>query len=143
MSVAGTPVESMITHGFSSRQQASTSIKLLHRPSPSSKAFFPALFRNRFQVINFWRPILHPAVDWPLALCDYRSFNVDEDLMEGTAILNSCPVQYFRVKYNPNYRWIYKSAVEPEDFVLFKTLVRIMMVRCFHQYISASTVVLL
>ena len=74
-------------------------------------------------------------MDWPLALCDYRSFNVDEDLMEGTAILNSCPVQYFRVKYNPNHQWIDKCVMEPEDFVWFRTLVRIVMVRCFHQYI--------
>ena len=31
---------------------------------------------------------------------------------------------YF-IKYHPMRRWIYKSAMDPEDFVLFKWSVRV------------------
>ena len=75
-----------------------------------------ALLRNRFQNINLWRPISNPALDCPLVLCDYRSLDLDEDIMEATFISKLRAVPSLYVKYNPNHRWIYKSAMDPEDF---------------------------
>ncbi|KAG2363240.1 hypothetical protein BDR07DRAFT_1460432 [Suillus spraguei] len=49
------------------------------RHFPPTEAF--ALMRRRFQIINLWRPISHPAEDWPLALCDFRSVDFEKELV--------------------------------------------------------------
>ena len=100
-------------------QTIESAIARFGRHLPSDQV--EALLQGRFQVVNMWRPISHPAVDWPLALCDYRSLNVDEDLMEVMLkFADGSEAKNYSVKYNPNHRWVYKSAMEPEDFVLFK-----------------------
>jgi hypothetical protein len=38
------------------------------------------LLKQRFQIINLWRPIEVPALEWPLALCDYRSVDPQNDM---------------------------------------------------------------
>ena len=100
-------------------------IALAHKLFPDEA---PALLRNRFQIVNLWRPISHPAVDRPLVVCDYRSLDVDEDLKEVTLVFNTHESQVLYLKYNPVHRWVYKSAMDPEDFVLFKWLVRLRFV---------------
>ncbi|KAG8927504.1 hypothetical protein FRC02_008091 [Tulasnella sp. 418] len=44
----------------------------------------PELLSKRYQIINVWRPIENPAIDYPLALCDYRTVNPDRDLVPST-----------------------------------------------------------
>jgi len=58
-------------------QTATTFIAKVHRHLPAPDV--PKLLERRFQIINLWRPIAVPAVDWPLALCDYRSFDLIKD----------------------------------------------------------------
>jgi len=36
------------------------------------------LLRRRFQIINVWRPIGHPATDFPLAVVDWRTMEPDD-----------------------------------------------------------------
>ena len=66
---------------------------------------------------------------------------MDEDLEEVTLIFNSHDTEALHVKYNPNHRWVYKSAMDPEDSVLFKWLVRVqfMFQLSRSDFISAST----
>ena len=97
-------------------------IALVHYLFPDEA---PVLLRNRFRIINLWRPISHPAVDWPLVLCDYRSLDVDDDLKEVMLVSDARESQILYLKYNPMHRWVYKSAMDPEDFVLLKWLVRL------------------
>ncbi|KAL4071867.1 hypothetical protein V8B97DRAFT_2004363 [Scleroderma yunnanense] len=80
------------------------------------------VLRGRFQTISFWRPIAYPAIDWPLALCDFRSIDAERDLMAMSLIHPDHHVdESYCVKYNSEHRWIYKSAMEPEDCVILKT----------------------
>ncbi|KAI9450208.1 hypothetical protein HD554DRAFT_1289831, partial [Boletus coccyginus] len=67
-------------------QTAASSVARVHRHLPPSDA--PALLKRRFQIINLWRPISHPALDWPLALCDFRGVDVEKDLVPVALI---CP----------------------------------------------------
>ena len=66
---------------------------------------------------------------------------MDKDLKEVTLIFNSYDAEALHVKYNPNHRWVYKSAMNPEDSVLFKWLVRVrfMFQLSRSNLISAST----
>ncbi|TFK23986.1 hypothetical protein FA15DRAFT_704949, partial [Coprinopsis marcescibilis] len=46
-------------------QTPKASIARVSRHLPASEV--PGLLQKRFQIINLWRPISHPALDWPLA----------------------------------------------------------------------------
>lgn len=59
-------------------QTTASAIARVHRHLPPTDA--PSLLTRRFQIINLWRPISHAALDWPLALCDFRSVDVKKDL---------------------------------------------------------------
>lgn len=102
-------------------QTTASSVARVHRHLPPTEA--TSLVRKRFQIINLWRPILHAAVDWPLALCDFRSVDVNNDLMPVALIYPDREGETFGVKYNPNHQWKYMRAMTPEEFVLIKWLV--------------------
>jgi hypothetical protein len=78
------------------------------------------LLKRRFQIINLWRPISNPALDLPLAFCDYQS--VDKDDFVITKLLNPQPPngESIYVKYNPSHKWKYFRGMEPDEFVLIK-----------------------
>ncbi|KAL4071866.1 hypothetical protein J3A83DRAFT_2924978 [Scleroderma citrinum] len=105
-----------LVHADQTRAYADSSVR--KHLSPTDAETF---LRGRFQTISFWRPIAHPAVDSPLALCDFRSINTERDLMPTTLIHPDHEDETYCVKYNPEHRWVYKSAMEPEDFVILKT----------------------
>ncbi|KAI6169719.1 hypothetical protein EDD17DRAFT_26080 [Pisolithus thermaeus] len=99
-------------------QTMAASIARVHRHLPASDV--PALLRCRFQIINLWRPISHPAVDWPLAVCDFRSLDTKTDLVPTILKFPDREGEVYGVKYKPGHKWVYKSAMDPEDFVLLK-----------------------
>ncbi|KAI1427300.1 methyltransferase [Xylaria sp. FL1777] len=52
-------------------QTAAASVARVRRHLPAEEA--DELLKHRFQLINVWRPIGHPATDHPLAVVDWRS----------------------------------------------------------------------
>jgi hypothetical protein len=79
------------------------------------------LLQRRFQIINIWRPISHPAYDWPLTLCDYRSVNPEEDVFAVPIELpNDRKGELLAVKYNKNQKWNYFYGLTPDEGILIK-----------------------
>jgi hypothetical protein len=76
--------------------------------------------KKRYQIINLWRPIAHPAFDWPLTLCDYRSVNWEKDLVPSRLIFADREGETFLVLPNPDHRWKYVSGLRPDEYVLIK-----------------------
>jgi len=79
--------------------------------------------QNRFQMINIWRPIgPHPILNIPLALCDYRSVDLDKDMhlimYRGTP---NSPSGY-QVSHNGNdtQKWYYLSQMRSDEMFVFK-----------------------
>lgn len=99
-------------------QTPAAAIARVHRHLPPTEV--PALLCRRFQIINLWRPISHPAEDWPLALCDFRSVDFEKDLVPVAHIYPDRESETFGVKYNPHYQWKYMKEMTPEEFVLIK-----------------------
>lgn len=99
-------------------QTTKASIARVHRHLPAEEA--PELLKHRFQIINLWRPISHPAWDWPLALCDYRSVNPEKDTVPVTLVYPDREGETLGVKYSENYRWKYLRGMTPEEGVLIK-----------------------
>ncbi|KAF9552780.1 hypothetical protein CPC08DRAFT_822679 [Agrocybe pediades] len=99
-------------------QTASAAVALVHQHIPESEA--PALLKKRFQIINLWRPISHPAWDWPLALCDYRSVDPGNDTVPVALRFPNRKGETMGVKYNPNQKWKYLHGMTPDEGVLIK-----------------------
>jgi len=98
-------------------QTTKSSIARVHRHLPASDA--PKLLEKRFQIINLWRPIGHPAIDWPLALCDYRSV-APNDTYPVALVYPDREGETLGVKYNENYKWKYLHGMTPDEIVLIK-----------------------
>lgn len=99
-------------------QTTASSIARVHRHLPPADA--PSLLKRRFQIINLWRPISHAALDWPLALCDYRSLDGKKDLHPLALIYPDREGETFAVSHNPEHKWKYLRGMEPDDIVLIK-----------------------
>ncbi|KAF7319523.1 hypothetical protein HMN09_00291700 [Mycena chlorophos] len=99
-------------------QTLASSIERVHRHLPAYDV--PELLKRRFQIINLWRPIHHPAHDWPLTLCDFRSVDAKSDVVPVALVYPDREGETFVVKYNPKHRWTYWSGVTPEELILIK-----------------------
>ena len=80
----------------------------------------PTLLSRRFQIINLWRPIGKPALDWPLALCDGRSVDAARDLVPTTLKYPDRDGETFSVRYAEGHRWKYMRGMSPDELVLIK-----------------------
>ncbi|KAK2464417.1 hypothetical protein APHAL10511_003565 [Amanita phalloides] len=107
-------------------QTPTSSIARVHRhlstssSSSSSPSEAQELLKRRFQIINLWRPIVVPALDFPLALCDYRSVDPKNDLFPVALVCPDREGETFVVKYNPDHKWKYVRGMTPDDVVLLK-----------------------
>ncbi|EJC97625.1 uncharacterized protein FOMMEDRAFT_149596 [Fomitiporia mediterranea MF3/22] len=78
------------------------------------------LAKGRVRIINVWRPIGAPVAHYPLAVADYRTVNVDHDLVPTKLIYPDRVGETFSVKYNPELQWYYLSGQTPEEVTLIK-----------------------
>jgi hypothetical protein len=99
-------------------QTPESAIARVYRHLPAGEA--EKLVKKRFQIINLWRPISHPAIDHPLALCDYRSVDVKKDLVPVTLVYPDREGETFGVKFNPAHRWKYERGMKLDEVVLIK-----------------------
>ncbi|KAF7350146.1 hypothetical protein MVEN_01317000 [Mycena venus] len=99
-------------------QTSKSAVGRVHRHLPAEDV--PELLKHRFQIINLWRPISHPAVDWPLSLCDFRSVDPENDVFPVRLIYPDWEGETAGVKYNPNQKWTYFSGVTPDELILIK-----------------------
>ncbi|KAH0829597.1 hypothetical protein AYO21_07558 [Fonsecaea monophora] len=107
------------------------------------------LLKGRYQIINIWRPIAHPASDFPLGVVDYRttepsdlikvdllypkrqSNGVHDDDDRGKEVLpdpNSASStagyevkgETFAVRPNDKHKFFYMKDMTPEEVMLIK-----------------------
>jgi len=77
------------------------------------------LLKQRFGIINVWRPIRGPVLDSPLALCDARTFT-DADLIASDLVYPHVRGETSSVEYKPGHRWFYFSEMQPDEAVLIR-----------------------
>lgn len=78
-----------------------------------------ALLAKRFAFINVWRPISHPAEDWPLALCDARSVRPG-DLVATDIVYADRRGEIYGMTYAPHHRWWYAPDMALDEALLIK-----------------------
>lgn len=77
------------------------------------------LLKRRFAIIQVWRAINRPIQSNPLALADARSIAF-EDLMIAERRYPHRVGQTYRLKYNPDHRWIYFPEMRRDEAIVFK-----------------------
>jgi hypothetical protein len=78
------------------------------------------LVKSRVRIINVWRPIGHPVHHNPLALFDYRTVDVDNDLVNVRFIYPDRVGGTFTVRHNPKHQWYYLRHQTPSEATLIK-----------------------
>ena len=88
-----------------------------------------ALLKNRFAIINLWRPIRGPLLESPLALCDAQSLE-EENLIASDLKYPDRTGETYSITYNPNQRYYYFPKMEPDEAVL---------IRCFDSALAGPS----
>ena len=78
-----------------------------------------ALLKNRFAIINLWRPIRGPLLESPLALCDAQSLE-DENLIASDLKYPDRTGETYSITYNPNQRYYYFPRMQADEAVLIR-----------------------
>lgn len=73
-----------------------------------------------FLILNFWRPLLAPALDAPLALCDARSFPA-RDWIAADLIYRERIGEIYLARYAEEHAWYYYPAMTPDEMLVFKS----------------------
>ncbi len=77
---------------------------------------------KRFQLINVWRPLKNCVYDYPLAVADFHTINVLNDLIPTTLIYPP-PLpngETYSLIHNAQHRWYYWSKMTPDEVMLLK-----------------------
>jgi hypothetical protein len=78
-----------------------------------------ALLARRFAIIQVWRAINQPIRSNPLALAEANSVETT-DLIVAERRYPHRVGQTYRLKYNPNHRWVYFPEMRRDEAVVFK-----------------------
>jgi len=79
-----------------------------------------ALLRNRFAVIQVWRPIRKPVQTAPLAIADARSLEAKELIATERRYLDRVG-EIYHITFNPDHRWLYFPNMQRNEALVFKT----------------------
>jgi hypothetical protein len=99
-------------------QTPAATVARIHRHLPVEEA--EERLKHRYQIINLWRPIRHSAYDRPLALCDFRSVDLERDCVPQTLRYPDRDGETWAVNHDVGHRWKYLKGMTPEELVLIK-----------------------
>jgi hypothetical protein len=77
------------------------------------------LLKQRFAIVNAWRPIRGPLRDAPLAMCDVRSV-APGDLVAADLIYRDRNGENYLMRYRPGHRWFYAPDMSADEVMLLK-----------------------
>lgn len=81
------------------------------------------VIQKRFQIINVWRPLgPNPIVNRPLALCDYRSINLDKDLHVCSVHGSPATISLYVLSHSSEnaQKWYYLNEMRTNEMFVFK-----------------------
>ncbi|KAK4057092.1 hypothetical protein OIO90_001992 [Microbotryomycetes sp. JL221] len=77
------------------------------------------LLKGRAQLINVWRPLRGPVLDFPLAYADARTLN-KKSLIPSDLLYEDRKGETLQVEFSDQHRWYYLSSMQPDEAVLLK-----------------------
>ncbi|GIZ49085.1 hypothetical protein CKM354_001212500 [Cercospora kikuchii] len=70
---------------------------------------------TRYQYVNLWRPLRGPVTKWPLMLCDWSTYEPDQDSIARDIVYPDDAVETYVIYHNPNHRFYYVSQQTSEE----------------------------
>jgi hypothetical protein len=77
------------------------------------------LLKQRFAIVNLWRPIKGPVLDAPLALCHAGTLS-DGDLVAQDLIYRDRTGEIYALFHNDAHRWFYAPVMIRDEILLLK-----------------------
>jgi len=77
------------------------------------------LLKDRFAIINIWRPIRGPVEESPLAVCDASSI-APGDVIGSDLIYRDRVGETYAFAYNPRHRWYYFPRMTRDEALFIK-----------------------
>ena len=77
------------------------------------------LLRQRFAVIQVWRPIRHPVQREPLAIADGRSIGKQE-LVPSARVYPDRIGEVYHITHSADHRWYYFPEMQRNEAIVFK-----------------------
>ena len=78
------------------------------------------LLKRRYAIVNVWQSIAGTVENYPLALCDVDSMEIDDLVaVKRQAKDRIGEIQF--ATFNPNHRWVYFPKMGKDEMLLFKT----------------------
>jgi len=65
------------------------------------------LLQRDYDVLNVWRLLCTATPDWPLAFCDARSVDEDEDPIKTDVVYEDAEGEMYMLRHNPGHRWYF------------------------------------
>ncbi|MCJ1361286.1 hypothetical protein MMC16_000384 [Acarospora aff. strigata] len=77
------------------------------------------LLEGRVRIINLWRPIKNPVEDWPLAICDGSTIDM-EDLIETDTVRRDYIGSNMFALHRETQAWYYLHKQQADEVLIFK-----------------------
>ncbi|KAI1144799.1 putative CmcJ-like methyltransferase [Nemania diffusa] len=84
---------------------------------PRQERFFEG---KEFDMINVWRPLIGPNDDWPLAVCDYTTIDVENDIISADRLHHNRVCENQLLFANEKHRWYYVKNQQPHNLLVFR-----------------------
>jgi len=80
----------------------------------------PRLEEKRYEFLNVWRVTKGPNNAWPLALCDYNSISIPDDLEQTDVVHQDHEGESCLLYHNPNQCWHYLKDQDTHHVIIFR-----------------------
>jgi hypothetical protein len=77
------------------------------------------LLKQRFAIVQVWRPIRHPVESFPLVICEAGSVKFSDFIISERRYPNRIG-QTYSVKYNPDHKWYWFPRMRRDEALVFK-----------------------
>ena len=72
--------------------------------------------------VSVWRPLVGPNNDWPLALCDFTSVDVENDIVPSDLLHNDREAENVLLHPNSKHRWYYLQNQQIDELLVFRNI---------------------
>ncbi|KAF2831289.1 hypothetical protein CC86DRAFT_366686 [Ophiobolus disseminans] len=77
---------------------------------------------SKLLVVNLWKSLQGLGNDWPLALCDARTVDYENDLESQDLVFADRYNENSRVYYNDKQKWYYYANLRDDEIVVFQQM---------------------
>ncbi|KAF2426280.1 putative CmcJ-like methyltransferase [Tothia fuscella] len=75
---------------------------------------------KRIQCVNVWKPLHGPVSDWPLALCDAQTVDMDRDCVATDVVTRTGFTENYQISPHEEHMWYYLSGQLADEVVVFR-----------------------